>query len=433
MRLPIVFTLFLVSLFTLVSCGGTGNADYFALQIEGTSEKDYNESSMQNVLQTLDGGMIAVGRFNSQLWVMKFDRDGGVTWQNTYNEAFFFDKGLYLLDDGAYAITGTKRGDAFFLVLETNGEVRSLQYYKDFYYADSQQTDGGFYLMGGVADGSALLKLDNSGNIIHSSFYNTLTNLTAVVELPSGAMVLAGERGNLFSDEGRIDLVLLKTDSLGELIDTAVYGNDTTGFFVAGLYLNENQQIVLGGYTQYGTFANPDNFDHPIKLVINQDLSIASAQQYTFNKTASIADLIHTADGGMLMAGQFGQTNSDLNQSHSALVKTDRNGAIEWAKRYEFRFSTDNSDARSIVESNRGYLMSGSFMQDGYCGYVISTNFDGVIEDSGFDINNVTNGILNNFTLASYSDQNIFWQSYVQASVSESTSASPSTSVVTRR
>ncbi|MDX1695187.1 MAG: hypothetical protein R3208_15585 [Ketobacteraceae bacterium] len=433
MRLNLASALLAVSLLALNGCGGTGNTDYFALQIDGEPDREYKDSWMQSSLQTADGGMIVVGNVGSLLWVMKFDRNGNVTWEYTYGEAFWKDKGLHILSDGAYAISGAKgSGGAFFIIIEPNGAVRSLQHFPDFYFGGSQLTDDGVYLMGEAPDGSVLLKVDNNGNLVNANFYSTLTNLTELLELPSGELVIAGERGNTFSDTGRVDLVLLKTNSQGMLTDTAVYGNDRTGVFTGGLYLNARQQIVLGGYTQLGTFMDADNFEHPIRLVFNQDLSIASAQEYTFNREAAIADAIPASDGGMIMSGRFRQTNDSWTQTHSALLKLDSNGTIEWAKRYEFNSSTNESDGRSVAETNRGYLMTGYLRQNGVYGFVVSANFDGVIEGSGSVVVNLTNGTVNNFSLATYSDQDIFWQSYGQVSYGEPLSASPSTSVVTR-
>lgn len=387
----------------LSACGGTGNTDYFALQIEATGDAGFYRARMDAGKQTAQGGMILAGKNNDNLWLMKFNAQGDVLWQNTYMPVFSVYRGLFLLPGDAYAVAGiTGDGEAFLQVLESDGSVRFLKTYPDFYFKAAHKANNGFFFLGEHADGGGLLHLTDAGDLISSKSYSDIGPLHAILELPDGELIATGERGNMFSEEGRLDLTLLKLSADLNLISARVYGGENTGFYPAGLYLGANQQIILGGNLEYGTFTDQNNFQEPIKLIIDDNLEITNAKKYRFNKQARILDLLPTDDGGSLLMGRFSQTDNDFSQSHPVLVKLNQTGTLQWAKRYEFPRATGGT-AIQLTRTDQGYLMAGTYTASGDYGFAISTNLDGVIEESGFDVDNLTNGTASSFNLSEYS------------------------------
>ena len=406
MKPGIHFTLVvLISLLT-TACGGNGNTDYFALQIKEGGNSGYSTGWMQAISETPDGGMILAGKRDGDLWVMKFSAQGNVLWDNTYIKTFYVYRGLFPLNGGAFAVIGLQEGNAYYLVLESDGSVRTFKTYPGLWFKEVEKAGNGFYLLGGSDFGGAgLVHIDTAGNMISSSQYTNLDVLRRIMELPNGELIAVGEKGNPYDDNGRVDLALLKLSAQGDLLASRLYGKHRMIFDADGLHVNSNQQIVLLGDMQHGYETAEANTIEPIRLVINnQDLSIQSASKYRFFKESRITDTLATNDGGMLLLGHFGESDYQYAQRHPALVKMDSTGAVQWKKFYKFPQANSTSGAH-LLATAKGYLFAG----EGYDAYdnfglAISTDVNGAIPDSSLKIENVNSGTRSSLALTNYSN-----------------------------
>ncbi|MDX1693578.1 MAG: hypothetical protein R3208_07420 [Ketobacteraceae bacterium] len=398
----------LVALFALLltACGGgNGNTDYFALQIKPTGSGSSGFAGMHAVAETPEGGMILAGRRSGDLWAMKFSPEGNLLWENTYLKTFFVYKGIFPLDDGGFAAIGMHEGSAFYLALESNGSVRFLKTYPGLFYEEVSRASNGFYMMGGVDFGGAgLVHIDDAGNVLFASEFTNLDTITRTLELPNGELFVVGEKGNPYSDDGRVDLGLLRVSAQGDLLDSRVIGRDRMVFDADGLHLNADQQIVMAGDMEHG-FGTPEAvLVEPFRLVINSNLDVLSASTYRFFKESRAFDILPTNDGGSLMLIELGEIDSQHTALHPTLVKLDAAGAMQWKKRYQFPDSKKTAGWQ-LLQTSMGYLFAGlGYEAYDYFGFAISTDFSGVIVDSDLSVVDVSFGTRSSLSLTTYNN-----------------------------
>jgi len=155
-KLVFVSTLLMLAVITT----GSHGAEYWAKTYGGAAEDHAN-----TIQQTSDGGFIVTwstrsfGAGNWDIWVLKLDRTGSVSWQKTYggegqDEAYAIQQ----TSDGGYIVGGVTfsfndNADAWILKLDSNGNVIWQKTYEgggggnnhDDILAMQQTTDGGLH------------------------------------------------------------------------------------------------------------------------------------------------------------------------------------------------------------------------------------------------------------------------------------------------
>lgn len=127
---------------------GTGSYDYF--------------TSIQN---TSDGGYVATGTsFLYGIWTVKFDSTGNIQWQKGYGGDW--GQSISQTVDGGYVLVGN--WDSRLLKLDTNG---AIEWYKSYGYSDyggllsvQQTLDSGYIVAGSLYSNMFVLKTDRGGN-----------------------------------------------------------------------------------------------------------------------------------------------------------------------------------------------------------------------------------------------------------------------------
>ena len=218
----------------LIKLDGSGNI---------TWEKTYGGTAYDyaySVQQTQDGGYIMIGRTSSfgagsdDTWVLKLDGSGNITWQKAYGGAG--DDRTYAIlqtQDGGYIMTGettsfsTGDSDIWLVKLDGSGNVTWQKTYGgvgDDGASSVEQTQDGGYIVAGSTDsfgmGSLdawLLKLNSSGGVVWQNTYGSsgidyawLANQTV-----DGGYVVAGAMESL--GDGNNDIWVLKLDSTGSI------------------------------------------------------------------------------------------------------------------------------------------------------------------------------------------------------------------------
>lgn len=109
--------------------------------------------------------------------------------------------------------------------------------------------------------------------------------------------------------------------------------------------LQQKKNQLFAAYMNNGTGYNYEAwrylaFMDTCKLYVSKDTSVCtpvnsstSIQTYTNGVKALFYDIVNTADGGLLLAGQV-TNSSTTNPTDAYLVKTDAKGQLEWAKSY---------------------------------------------------------------------------------------------------
>ena len=256
---------------------GAGDQDIWLLKLTANGDivwqKTYGGGAWDFanfVQQTSDGGYIVAGGTSSfgagekDVWLLKLDENGIVTWQKTYGGVTFESATSVqqTSPDGGYIVVGTTvtfgagEKDVWLLKLDANGDVTWQKTYGgtagDEGYSVQQTSDGGYIVAGGTrsfGEGNYdiwLLKLDGGGDIVWQKTYggNAWDYPYSVQQTSDGGYIVAAETGSF---SGSRDAWLLKVDSTGNVTWEKIYGG-TPGYD----YAYSVQQTSDGGYIVLG-------------------------------------------------------------------------------------------------------------------------------------------------------------------------------------
>ncbi len=319
------------------SISTSSNANFCLVKMDSSSNiswaKTYGNAyinSLVDAIQTNDGGFMLAGNTrlnaaNYELLLVKTDANGDTLYTKTFSS--YRNEGAQSLiqtSDGGYLVAGSQsilNGGFGICLLKLNASGDStwsafLHGPTQFHYETvrdiAQTSDGGYILGGDYSFGQGwadfyLLKLDASGAIQWSKTYGTALNDygMSVSQTTDGGYILGG---NSATAPNISNLMLIRTNSIGDTLWTATYG---------GI-----------GHEDWGI-----------------------AQQ--------------TTDGGFIIGGN---TQSFLPSGMGAyLVKTNANGILSWSKTYggnsfdQFYYVSQAGDG--------GYLAGGSTSSFGAAGY----------------------------------------------------------------
>jgi len=367
------------------------SATYFAKTYGGTDD-DWAYS----VQQTSDGGYILAGGTWSfgevylNIFLIKTDANGNITWAKTYGGAI--DDIAYSVQqtsDGGYIVAGGTEsfgagGDIFLIKTDANGNITWAKTYGGTYgdgASSVQQTsDGGYIVAGyiGFYDASEdkynfdifLIKTDANGNIIWAKTYGGTSwdGASSVQQTSDGGYIVAGN--TLSFGASGTDIFLIKTDENGNIQWAKTYGG-TDWDWAYSVQQTSDGGYIVAGYT-YSFGADGDIF--LIKTDANGN--IIWAKTYGGTDVDLAYSVQQTSDGGYIVAG----TTSSFGAGAVFLIKTDANGNIIWAKTYGGTYFVGASSVQQT--SDGGYIVAGetySFGADNDDIFLIKTDANGNI------------------------------------------------------
>ena len=272
------------------------------------------------VQTTSDGGSIALTHADcrSMSWLVKFDAAGNPQWQK--------EVGCFNIAPGGYALGLAVR----------------------------QTRDGGYVVGGGTRDcdlspicpyltsqGCGLIqKLDASGDLVWSRVYSSSTRSTSfedVKQTSDGGYVAVGVFDDENADHGA---VVLKVDGSGIVQWQTLLGPaGRTHALLESVEATADGGAVAAG--RYYTTSSDLRFG---VLAVRLDANGNLRWQRGFNNfdvsgnaigSEIVGSIIATADGGYLVAGNWGNPSlsSDYRQGQ-LLLKLDANGNSQWQKAY---------------------------------------------------------------------------------------------------
>lgn len=302
------------------------------------------------ILQTADGGYITTGYTASfgdwveVAWILKLNADGTIAWQKTYGDYWQEIDAILETSDGGYLAAGHADifkvewddGDLWIMKLDANGNV-SWQYTYTLDFSEESvkslipATDGGYIVAGQIdEDGSDIwiVKIDTNGNIVWQKTYgNNNESIGHIQPTADGGYIVIGSTYSFGA--GGQDAWLLKLNVDGTIAWQKTYGDE---------YNNNGEGIVQtadGGYMAVGRTGLCDDSIPPYEscyeiavVKLESDGSIAWQKAYgdlgTGNEDTN--GIIATADGGYIVAGKtdsFGAGSEDL-----WILKMDSDGAV---------------------------------------------------------------------------------------------------------
>jgi hypothetical protein len=249
--------------------------------------------------------------------------------------------------DGGFVLSG----GSLLVKTDANGVMEWNQTYPVPTGSLIETADGGY----GIAGGGSLAKLDLYGNLEWDQTYSG-GSANSLIETSDGGYALAGTSDSLDSN-GTTDFWLVKTDSNGVMEWNQTYGGaeverayslvetSDEGFALAG-----ERIVSLGdGYRAWRFWLVRTDEDG--NMLWNQTYGIAND---------GARSLVRTSDGGYALAGFtyiWDPANLGVGNYDFWLVKTDSNGVMEWNQTYA---RTDVDKAYSLIEtSDGGYALAG--------------------------------------------------------------------------
>ncbi len=273
------------------------------------------------VQQTNDGGYIIVGETlsfgagNYDIWLIKTDCNGYIEWDETYGG---------LNEDRGYSVQQTN--DNGYIIGGTTGSYGMGMY--DFW----------------------LIKTDDNGVIEWDETYGGTgwEWCYSVLQTSDGGYITVGAKDP--SGMGLFDVLLIKTDSLGNSEWTKTFGGDTADYGTCV------QQTVDGGYIIVGDTYSFGAGSRDIWLIKTDE---NGNEQWTNTFGGSDSDrgtcVRQTSDDGFIITGytkSFGAGDDDV-----WLIKTDNSGNIDW----ENTFGGTDPDGGECVRQtfDEGYIVTG--------------------------------------------------------------------------
>ncbi len=322
----------------LVKTNGNGDTLWTKAIVQGTYQ-NYTYC----IKQTLDGGYAITGATNCfninhhpEMNLMKTDSLGNFEWEKTYEAPYkSWGNSLQQTIDGGYIITGQANFDSinnniFLVKTDAFGDTLWTRNFWGAYYRYSsevcQTSDHGYIVVGNNYNTSLgnnsdlmLIKTDSTGNVLWSKTYGgtSFDAGTSIKLTMDGGYLIAGITGS-FGVYGS-DVLLMKTDMNGNVIFAKTYGTGSEDYALS-VSITTDHGYFLCGYTCPTVAEIYDPY--AIKTDSIGNLEWSKTYGYTYiDQTLSGQQ---TTDGGYVLAGNI--RNFAFGDA-IYLIKTDENGA----------------------------------------------------------------------------------------------------------
>ncbi len=341
-----------------------------ALQWERLFGAD-NLNAAHAMLETRDGGFIFTGNKSDDLWLLKTDRRGRLTWERLINNGFGgTQEGFSIVraQDGGYVVAGHDYhytnsywyDDAWLLKVDEAGElVWPIRSFGELTQNEQAQcvvatADGG-YLLGGYAPTNGircpwLVKTDAEGNKVWARHCESGTSRWTqwLASTTDGGCILIAE-ANAHS------ALVLKTDALGVPVWTNTFHQYDAWKWIA------ERGAPYDGFAQLG-----ESGENIALRFFNASGAEVSRKSWTGMTTLQENDVgnyaARTPDGGYLIVGYVGLRPGSMYttlRNDVALVKTDAEGNTDWVEFMPGTFDIHESGLAAMALTNGSYVVLG--------------------------------------------------------------------------
>ncbi len=331
--------------------------------------------SAASVQQTVDGGYIMAGKTqffgngSIDLWVVKLDSNGAVTWQRAFGPGEHGASSVMQTSDGGYIVAGYQFNalgftDAWVLRLTAAGDTvwqKSFGSTTDSAAnAVRQSSDGGFIVAGQTGGfievrgiDAWLLRLDGDGEIQWQKTYGSLNDemANAVQQTVDGGYIVAGSTTTTAS--GDSDAWVLKLDSSGNLTGCLI-GKPSTAAGVDTMATDAATATAPVAVNPVPGFLAPYQTTSTAVPHTYCDYSGQWAKAYNGSEEDGLYSTQQTMDGGYIVAGT---TKAGSSSRHAWVMKLDPGGIIQWNRTYAFGSFDAASSIRQTMDG--GYIVTG--------------------------------------------------------------------------
>jgi hypothetical protein len=338
-----------------VVCGSYGAGNTYLLKTDRYGTVQWNHEISNSIslftnamAQTSDGGFILCGSTkltslsDYDVALTRLDVNGNILWSKAFGGGVNPDHGFAVkqTNDGGFVACGQNFNNSSYLsYLVKTDSMGALQWTKTFIdtttfpYANSQawdvlqRTDNSFIICGETMANTSLpidkdgyiIKADSFGNIIWSKVYRFpgLNSFRNVKETNDGGYILTGWVDTPGDTLPWRDILLMRTDSSGNVLWTKTYGNfyDDVGSSV--ITLANNKFLLCGARNYNASSSNCAIIKTDSVGNIIWSNSFYSLSNYTYGNK-----IVLTNDGGYLV----GTTRLQSFPPVVYLIKTDSAG-----------------------------------------------------------------------------------------------------------
>jgi hypothetical protein len=348
----------------------------------GGEEADIGAS----VQHTVEGGYIICGYTESfgsgegDVYLIKTDSVGDTVWTKTYGGRKA-DLGWWIEEtaDSGYIVAGDTKSfgagssDVWLIRTDVNGDTLWTKTYGGVNSDNARSVritlDGGYIVCGASSsfhpssdNDVYLIKTDSHGDTLWTRTYGDFGEDAGleVQQTRDHGYIIVGETENVVF--GDIDVYVLKTDSLGGVLWTKVYGKlyDDNAYSV---YQIDDEGYIIAGYTQ-GAGIGEDIW--LLRLDANGDT--VWVKQYGDTGDEEGGSVFQTSDGGYIICGY----SNSYGTNHDAvyLIRTDSLGAVLWTKVIGSDDTENRGFSLQIIDKGEyiltGYSYSNSTLWDVY-------------------------------------------------------------------
>ncbi len=282
---------------------GAGNGDVYLVKTDSTgstlwtntfggTERDEGWS----VRQTADGGYIvggitsSFGAGESDLYLIKTDTAGVMTWSNTFGGVDSeWGAAVRACDDGNYILVGStvSYGSGYCSLYAVKADAAGDSLWTKLYggngadlgYSVEVTTDSGFIFVGSSSsfgDGSGdvyVVKTDADGAVAWENAYggNYEDRAYTVQQTPDGGYVVAGISESF--GFGKLDMYLLTLDAFGESVSSNTYGG-TESDYCRSIFMGDADEFFMVGYSYSYSNGGSDAYVLKIKGDSHTDVEI---------------------------------------------------------------------------------------------------------------------------------------------------------------
>jgi nicotinamide riboside kinase len=324
---------------------------------------------------TSDGNYIISGSKDLNLWLLKVDTSGNVIWEHTYGRSdTWLWRWIEETNDGGYIVAPRTPS---LLKISPQGDSLWAKDYGINSHCVQQTSDGGYVFTGDYAE-LVLTKTDSNGDSLwtqrHKNPGNDYNVGYFIQEANDMGFIITGQTDYVDSEGyGWTNLWLIKTDSLGSLLWSRVYGEQVYDYISKGYCVRETSDsgYIVSGVSPEGLWL--------LKTDSLGDTLWTKTYSYSGGTGFSVRQ---THDGGYILTGVSKTFTTSLNAEAAKLwlLKTDSIGDTLWTRLY----SGEGYDVGRCVQqtSDLGYIITGYTSSHGAGGsdiYLLKTDSLGLL------------------------------------------------------
>lgn len=315
--------------------GGTDSDEFFSV-----TEYDSNHVVAVGDSMSYDYNLQGLWKGNYDATIVMYNLDGSITWKKNYggNAQEQFDFVTVLPDSSIIAV-----GFSY----STNSDLVGL---------NKGQSD------------AIIVKFDALGNIVWKKNFGgpSYDNFKGAIATSDGGVIAVGDSQSTTGDmtglgKGNIDAIMVKYDSLGNVVWKKSYGGSQYDHFYSIATNGSDEYFVVGQSSSNDVDLVGLNKGAHDAIIVKYDSlgNVLWKKNYGGEATDVFRSVAYTQDGELIVAGDSNSTTLDLvglnkGDNDGIIVKYDATGSVIWKKNYggmydEYIYSVLETSAKEYI------------------------------------------------------------------------------------